>query len=192
MPRTVEPAIAAGTMASVRQPTLVIDDELIARPFHFGDIDRVIEAFADPDIRHWHAHRIETVMQAREWIGYAHVMWLRERSATFAIADLDDRVLGRVALHTDLPAGTAEIAYWVLPECRQRRIAVRAGTAVTQWGHDVLGLSRVLLEHAVQNTASCAVADALDYELEATSRSVHLLDDGRHDVHVHAHVADAR
>ena len=49
MLRTVDPAIPAGTMSSVPHPTIAVDDELMARPFHFGDVDRVIEAFADPD-----------------------------------------------------------------------------------------------------------------------------------------------
>lgn len=191
MSRTVGPAIAAGTMSSVHQPTIDVDEELTARPFHFGDVERVIEAFTDPDIRHWHARRIDTVDEARVSIGYGHIMWLREHTANFAIVDPDDRLLGRVALHTDLPAGTAEIAYWVLPDARRLQVAVRAGRAVTRWGHEQLGLSRIVLEHSTHNAASCAVARSLGYELEATLHSVQLLDDGRHDVHLHAHVVDS-
>jgi len=189
MPRSVVPAIAAGTMALARQPTLTIDDELTARPFHFCDVHRLIEAFADSDIHHWHARRVDTILEARELIGYGHAMWLQERSANFAIVGPDNRLLARVALHTDLAGGTAEIAYWVLPDARRQRVAVRAARAVTQWGHHELGLRRIMLEHSVLNTASCAVAKSLGYGLEATSRSVQLLDDGRHDVHVHAHLA---
>lgn len=176
-------------MSLARQPTLAIDDELTVRPFHFGDVDRVIEAFADPDIHHWHARRIDTVIEARELIGYGHAMWLQEHSANFAVADPDDRLVARVALHTSLPAGTAEIAYWVLPDARRQGVAVRAARAVTRWGHDHLGLSRIVLEHSVLNTASCAVANSLGYALETTSQSVQLLDDGRHDVHLHVHLA---
>lgn len=189
MPRTVDDAIPTGSMSPVPQPTIVVDDELTARPFHFGDVERVIEAYADPDIRRWHVRRIDTVIQAREWIGYNHMMWLRDRSAVFAIAGRDDRVLGRVALHTDLVGGIAEIAYWVLPDARRCGIAVRAGDAVTRWGHE-FGITRILLEHSIHNTASCAVARSLGYALECTSRSVQLLADGRHDVHIHAHLAD--
>ena len=144
MLRTVDPAIPAGTMSSVPQPTIAVDDQLIARPFHFGDVDRVIEAFADPDIRHWHARRIDTVTEARVWIGYGHMMWLREQTANFAIVDADDRLLGRVGLHTDLPGGTFEIAYWVLPDARRCRVAMRTGRALTRWGHDQVGLSRIV------------------------------------------------
>lgn len=191
MPRSVAPAIAPGTMSGVAQPSIAVDDTLRLRPFRYRDVDRVIEAYTDPDIRQWHARSVESVLDARRLIGSGHARWLREESAEFAIVGPDDRLIGRVALHTSLPGGTAEIAYWVLPDARHRGIATLAGRAATEWGHEWLGLSRILLEHAVANTASCAVARSLDYELEGTSRSVQLLDDGRHDVHVHAHLADS-
>lgn len=188
MPRTVEPAIAPGTMSSVPQPTLVVDDELTLRPFRFSDVDRVIEAFNDPAIRHWHTRRLDSVIEAREWIGYCHLLWLQEKGPNFAIVDAADQLLGRVVLYTDLEAGTAEIGYWVLPDARGHRVATRAARAVTQWGHDELGVRRILLEHAVHNTASCGVAQSLGYALEGTARSLYVLDDGIHDVHLHAHV----
>ena len=188
MPRTVEPAIAPGTMSSVPQPTLVVDDELTLRPFRFSDVDRVIKAFNDPAIRHWHTRRLDSVIEAREWIGYCHLLWLQEKGPNFAIVDAADQLLGRVVLYTDLEAGTAEIGYWVLPDARGHRVATRAARAVTRWGHDELGVRRILLEHAVRNTASCGVAQSLGYALEGTARSLYVLDDGIHDVHLHAHV----
>lgn len=188
MPRTVAPAVAPGIMSSIRQPTIAIDDELTLRPFRLTDVDRVIEAFDDPDIRHWHARHLDSVLQARQWIGYCHLLWLQEKCANFAVADTADRVLGRVAMYTELVGGTGEIGYWVLPDARGRGVAARAGAAVTRWGHEALDLHRIVLEHAVGNLASCGVAHALGYDLEGVARSLHLLADGRHDVHVHAHV----
>ena len=105
MPRTVAPAVAPGTMSSVHQPTIVIDDELTLRPFRFTDVDRVIEAFDDPDIRHWHTRRFDSPLEARESIGYGHILWLREQCANFAVVDATDQLVGRVALYTDLQAG---------------------------------------------------------------------------------------
>jgi len=191
MPRAVEPAVAPGTMASQRQPTIVVDDELTLRPFAFADAERVIEAFDDPAIRHWHARRIDSPLEAREWIGNCHRLWLLEQCADFAVVDAADRLLGRAGVYTEFQGGTGEIAYWVLPDARGRGIASRAAGAVTRWAHDTLGLHRILLEHAVDNVASCAVARLLGYELEGTARALHLLADGRHDVHLHAHLAES-
>jgi RimJ/RimL family protein N-acetyltransferase len=176
-------------MSSVPQPTITVDDELTLRPFRFTDVDHVIEAFSDPDIRHWHTRRIDSIIEAREWIGSTHQRWLQEQGPNFAIVDANDRLLGRVALYTETEGGTAEIAYWVLPDARGHGIAVRAARAVTRWGHDELGVRRILLEHAVDNAASCGVARSLGYALEGTARALYLLDDGIYDVHLHAHVA---
>ncbi len=175
-------------MSSAPQPTLAIDDELTLRPFRFVDVDRVITAFEDPDIRRWHTRRFDSPTEARESIGYGHILWLREQCANFAVVDPADQLVGRVALYTDLQAGTGEIAYWVLPDARGQRVAARAGAALTKWGHETLGLDRILLEHAVGNLGSCGVAQMLGYELEGTARALHLLADGRHDVHLHAHL----
>ncbi len=188
MPRTVPPAVAPGAMSSIRQPTIVVDDELTLRPFRFADADRVIEAFADPDIRHWHARRVDSVREAREWIGMTHLRWLQDQGPNFAIVDTADRLVGRVVLYTEVEGGTAEIGYWVLPDARCADVASRSARAVTQWAHDQLRIRRILLEHAVGNLASCAVAQSLGYGLEGTARSHYVLDDGIHDVHLHAHV----
>ncbi len=187
MPRTVPPVIAPGTMSSVAQPTLVVDDQLTLRPFHFGDVDRVVEAFNDPDIQHWHARRLDSPIEAREWVGYCHRLWLLEMGPNFAVVDADD-LLGRVVLYTDPEAGTGEIGYWVLPDARGRNVASRAARALTRWGHEELGLRRILLEHAVGNLASCAVARSIGYALEGTAQALYVLDDGIHDVHLHAHL----
>jgi ribosomal-protein-alanine N-acetyltransferase len=175
-------------MSSAPQPTLAIDDELTLRPFRFADVSRVITAFDDPDIRHWHTRRLDSPTEARESIGYGHILWLREQCANFAVVDATDQLVGRVALYTDLQAGTGEIAYWVLPDARGQRVAARAGAALTTWGHETLGLYRILLEHAVGNLGSCGVARSLGYELEGTARALQLLADGRHDVHLHVHL----
>ena len=59
---------------------------------------------------------------------------------------------------------------------------------MTEWAHG-LGVHRILLQHAVHNAASCAVADRVGYRPEGTARQLALHDDGWHDMHQHAHVA---
>ncbi len=103
----------------------------------------------------------------------------------------DDRLTGRVAMYTDLARGTGEVAYWVLPHARRRRVASRSLAAVTEWAHGWLGLGRILLQHSVDNAASCAVATRLGYELEGVARAADLHTDGWHDMHQHRHLADS-
>ncbi len=41
-------------MANFAQPEIVVDDELVLRPWQPTDAAAVIEAFSDADIQHWH------------------------------------------------------------------------------------------------------------------------------------------
>lgn len=188
MPYLVEPIIADGVMAATDQPPLRIDTDLSLRPFTVDDASAVLGAFSDPDIQLWHGFRLDTLAEATEWIQRTHELWSEEKSVVWAIAGPTDEVLGRCALHINRRQGTAEIAYWVLPAARRRRVAVRAVAAVTTWGHDRLGIRRILLQHSTKNTASCAVAISAGYAVEGTARQQDLHIDGWHDMHQHAHV----
>ncbi len=186
---TVPPAIAEGAMANIVQPRVPIDDELALRPWEFGDAPAVLAAFRDPDIIRWHTRRMTTLDEATEWIEASQTFWTKERSSNWAIVDVsDEQVLGRLALHTQLEYGTAEIAYWVLPRARQRGVASRAATAATAWGH-AFGFHRIELEHSTQNHASRAVAERAGFLPEGVKRASQRHADGPHDMHLHSHLA---
>ena len=186
---TVPPAIAEGAMANIVQPRVPIDDELTLRPWVHGDSPSVLAAFGDPDIIQWHARRMTTNDEAMAWIEASFEAWNKERSANWAIVDVsNEQVLGRTALHTQLEFGTAEIAYWVLPEARGRRVAARAAVAATAWGH-AFGFHRIELEHSTRNGASCAVAQRAGFLAEGVKRASQRHTDGPHDMHLHSHLA---
>lgn len=189
MPYTVDPVITGGAMSSLEQPTIRVDNDLRLRPFDHSDADTVLRAFAEPDIQLWHAFRVDAADEARAWIDRTHQLWSEDKSAVWAIVDGSNRVLGRCALHVDVRSGTAEIAYWVLPEARRRLVAARAAVSATAWAHRELGVHRVLLQHSTRNPASCAVARRAGYTEEGTARQQDLLVDGWHDMHQHAHLS---
>jgi RimJ/RimL family protein N-acetyltransferase len=63
MPDLVPAVIPAGRLCSLPQPTLQAG-QLTLRPWRLSDAEAVVEAYRDPDIRHWHVqsvglHRIE-------------------------------------------------------------------------------------------------------------------------------------
>lgn len=175
-------------MSQAVQPVIVVDAELHLRPFATSDAPAVREAFDDPDIQRWHVFRAESVGEAQTWIDNANKLWNDDKSGVWAIVDEADTVRGRCALHVDSRSGNAEIAYWVLPVFRGSGVAARAAAAVTRWGHEVLGVHRILLQHSVDNEASCAVARRVGYLVEGTARQQGLHLDGRHDMHQHAHL----
>lgn len=189
MTRTTADAIAAGAMRDIIQPSVPVDDELLLRPWRLSDAPAVLAAFSDDAIIRWHARRMTTLDEAEAWIESTQNAWTAEKSSGWAIVDrADDRVLGRCALHTYPSEGTAEMAYWLLPDGRGRGVATRATVAATEWGHG-FGFHRIELEHSTRNLASCAVAQRAGYLAEGTKRQSGIHADGLHDMHFHAHLA---
>jgi len=79
------------------------------------------------------------------------------------------------------------------------RSSVRSGSVercLTWWSRssrrafDEIRLHRLEIVHAVENMASCRVADKAGFALEGTLRSAMLHADGWHDMHLHAAIAD--
>ena len=98
----------------------------------------------------------------------------------------DDAVVGRVGYAPPTSGAPQRPGYWVLPQDRGRAIAPRVLTTVTRWLFDEVGFHRVTLNHAVENTASCRVADKAGFAPEGTARQQMLHADGWHDMHLHA------
>ncbi len=193
MPPTVGPALPPGTLQALAQPRLPLDaGEHVLRPWEpERDVEAVRRAFADPAIQFWHARRLDSDAEALEWLASWPRRWNSETDASWAIAAAGtDQAVGQVGLRTvSLEAAQAQMSYWVLPDVRRQRLAVRATDAVTQWAFIHLGLQRVFLHHSVRNAPSCAVANAAGFALEGTLRRHMLHSDGWHDTHVHARLA---
>lgn len=182
------PAIPAGRISENAQPVLRAG-ELTLRPWLPDDAPVVLRASADPAIRRWNRQFTTSSEDALAWIGQWDDRWRAEKDASWAVV-LDAEVLGRVSLRGfDLGDGAAQVTYWVLPAARGRGVAVRAAGQVAHWAFDV-GFHRLELVHSVANPASCRVAGKLGFALEGTLRSAVRHEDGWHDMHLHARLAD--
>lgn len=189
MPILVPPVVEPGAMVSRDQPVIVVDDGLLLRPWTAADARFVVEAYADPDIQHWHFRRYDTVEQARAWIEAELAGWTNETAASWVIARRSpDEPIGRVALYPVLKDGYAEISYWVLPRARGLGVATRCAIAATAWAH-AFGLHRVALEHSTRNPRSGRVAVGAGFVSEGIRRGANLHADGWHDMHLYSHLA---
>jgi ribosomal-protein-alanine N-acetyltransferase len=188
----VPPVVPSGGMCARPQPTLAASGEIQLRPWEDGDAPAVEAAFQDPAIRHWHLRRIESHEEALEWIAGWPDRWNAETDAGWAVVDRrTGEPLGQAALRTaNLAFGSAQVTYWVVRAARGRGVASAAAREVARWALEDLGLHRLSIHHSVQNDASCKVAERARFPLEATMRSALLHDDGWHDMHVHARLAD--
>ncbi|HWG24449.1 GNAT family N-acetyltransferase [Actinospica sp.] len=216
MPSLTRPAIPAGHLAASVQPVLPIDPGLSMRPWTAADAPSVIAAYADPDIRFWHARTVESEAEARALIERWRSAWSAESGANWAVvrtafsagsggglpgsgaggvrgpatgsAD-GDAVLGRIALRAiDTEQGRAECMYWIRPEARGGGVATRALCGLATWAFDEAGFHRLFLVHSMVNDASCRVATKAGFAPEGVERSSVLHPDGWHDMHVHSRI----
>jgi [ribosomal protein S5]-alanine N-acetyltransferase len=186
MTSLVTPAVPAGTISALPQPTLGVAG-LIIRPWLLDDSPDVLKAFSDPAIQQWHLLTLETRSEACKWIADRQKSWQDEKGANWAIADQSAQVIiGRVGLRDiNLYAGQAEFTYWMLPHARGQGTAAQAVTAVTRWCFDKIGLHRLIITHSTANVASCKVAEKAGFMHEGTMISHLKHADGWHDMHIH-------
>ena len=207
MPSLTPPVIPAGRLAGSVQPVLPVEQSLSLRPWAVTDAGAVIAAYADPQIRRWHARTVETEVEARSLIERWRSAWSAESGANWAVVRARQvraaevraaaheaergEVLGRIALRMiDTDQGRAECAYWIAPDARGDGIATKALGALAAWAFGEAGFHRLFLVHSTANDASCRVALKAGFAAEGVERSSVLHTDGWHDMHVHARIAE--
>lgn len=176
------------TVAPTR-PVRIESPGLVLRAFAATDVPDLLTAFADPEIVRWNpgpegAGAVAEFMSGRnDWSGAQHASW--------AVADLADRLIGSVSLHKiDPDQQDAEVGYWIGPWARRRGHATEAVSLASRFAFASLGLHRVHLYHAVENSGSCAVAAAAGFAHEGTLRQSFRYADGvHHDEHLHARLS---
>lgn len=162
------------------------------RPPSVEEAADTLALFTDPDVALWNPGPEHLDLdQARAWCQRA-ANWSDGSHATFSVRDVaSPRLLGNVSLHgIDPVQNDAQVGYRVAPWARRRDVATESVAAAASWAFASLGLHRLELAHAVENPASCRVAEKAGFRLEGTSRQSFVYGDGlRHDEHVHARLA---
>ena len=156
------------------------------------DVPALLAAFADPAIALWNAGRRRDAPleeRAKVWVE-SRAMWTREH-CSWVVRDAGGTLAGQVSVHLiDEMMGTAEMGYWLVPGARGRGIGTAAVDTASRFAFDLLGLARLDLFHAVENEASCRLAQRCGYLLEGTARQSYVYGDGlRHDEHLHGRLA---
>lgn len=185
-------------MASLHIPTEPVEipaGPIQLRPFEAAfDAQALHQAAHDPDIGRWNpsvrALRDPAVAQAKaaewgDWSPGTDLIWAIKESTTGRLAGAVV-VVGIDAFHS-----TGEVGYWLVPEFRGRGFATRAVGAASRYAFGAVGLARLAIIHAVDNSASCAVAERCGFPHEATLRSSGAVGDGteRVDEHIHGRLA---
>lgn len=160
-------------------PVALTAGDLLLRPWRQEDADAYWAALESPGGRLWHGSTTTSradvaalLVLRQDWSPGDHASWAVADAGTGAL-------LGSLSLHRiDLDQRVAEIGYWTVPAARRRGIAVRAVEAAVRWGFTDLGVRRIQLFHAVENTASGRVAEKAGFTREGRLRRSHRYGDG--------------
>jgi RimJ/RimL family protein N-acetyltransferase len=186
------------------EPVHLSAGRLYLRPVEPVDEPAIAAALRDPGIARWNTGisiaRAPEAERAAMWLRVREQGWAYGSAANFAILDATTgTVLGTVGIRdfNRLPE-QALAGYWTVPEARGQGVAPQALDAVCRWAFAPLnsgglGLHRITLDHALENTGSCRVAEKAGFRLEGTMRGSFLAFDGvRYDSHLHARLATDR
>ncbi|MCX5147045.1 GNAT family N-acetyltransferase [Streptomyces sp. NPDC048550] len=185
---TLAPVVPPGRMAAFPQPVLDLPGALRLRPWTPDDAPALVESCHDPEIRHWNRPAVLSPAEAAARTERWQERWHAEEAAIWAVAPaaggLPVGLIGVADL--DLPGGSGELLYWLLPAGRGGGVMVEATARVSRWAFEELGLHRLRITHSVANPASCRIATKAGFPLEGTMRGALLHADGWHDEHLHA------
>ncbi|HTW09861.1 MAG TPA: GNAT family N-acetyltransferase [Acidimicrobiales bacterium] len=131
---------------------------------------------AVPGPQRWSGPRND--QEAAHWLSGQELGWECGDWLTFAVLDVSQgRVVGQVGLGNREGGRVGigqrgEIHYWTAAGARGRGIAPAAVRAVTGWAFSSFGAQRlpcIMLVHALDNQASCRVAEKSGYPFDELS-----------------------
>jgi RimJ/RimL family protein N-acetyltransferase len=168
-----------GALPAITYPDPPLAGEaFVLRRFRTRDFDAAVAAREDPEAARW-----VNPIPFPGGAAMARYLEGQRRRGTllhFAIADAaEDDYLGEILLFIRSPQAAeldiGEIAYVVAPAARGRGIAAAAVRLLTEWAFSTLGLARLQLSIAPENTPSIRVAEKALYRYEGLLRSLKVI-----------------
>jgi RimJ/RimL family protein N-acetyltransferase len=161
------------------------------RPWREDDVPERLMTFADPLVQRfsWPHTEPYTEADARAFFAYVQRTRLNERELAFALVAPDDDadVLGGGSLHAiELAERRAAVGYWLAAHARGRGVATHATRLLARWAFERLGLQRLELTCAPDNSASQRVAERCGFTREGVLRSHMRFKGGRRDTIVYS------
>ncbi|MCU0281997.1 MAG: GNAT family N-acetyltransferase [Acidimicrobiia bacterium] len=176
----------AGFPQELRAPGLLL------RRYRAGDAAPVhaaaLESAAEVSPYETWCHEGYTLAEAAEYAAWWDQAWDKGSAHYYAVCDeTTGHYLGSCGLcPVEREHATAGLGFWVRTPDTGRGVATTAARLVAQAGFDHLGLNRIELLIAVQNTASRRVADKLGASYEGTLRKRLVLPAGPTDMAMYA------
>jgi RimJ/RimL family protein N-acetyltransferase len=163
----------------------LIEGPTALRPWRDTDVEAVVWACQDPEIARWTAVPSPyRATDARAFLLQRYDAIHSGSAAPFAVVDASSGdLLGSISLNRiEWKHQRTEVGYWLASEARGHGHAARALRTICAWGFQQLGLERIELLAATQNSASQRVAERAGFTREAILRSYMRAKDGRQDM----------
>jgi RimJ/RimL family protein N-acetyltransferase len=147
------------------------DGDLALRPWRPEDVPALVAACKDPEIPKWTlVPSPYSEDDARLWLAAQSAARRGGRRVEMAIVDLDDRLLGSIAIARSADGRVGEVGYWVAADARGRGVATRSVRLLSGWAFEALGLERIELLTEPENRVSQRVAEAAGFTRERLLR----------------------
>ena len=168
-----EPLSPGATLRLAVPPEGIRAGEVILRYPSLDDVDAILPAFRDPELRE--AGNLPAFDRDGLVASIHELPMLAERGRLLALAALDagsGEVIGGGTLHhLDSERKIVEIGYFVLPHARRRGVATTIARLLSQHAFS-LGIERVAAYVNVGNTASERVVERAGFTREGVVRSM--------------------
>lgn len=157
----------------MKVPPILETERLRLRPFAASDavdVQRLAgdRAVADTTLNVPHPYEVGA---AEQWISTHQPKFEAGELANFAVTRLDSgELVGAIGLRIVQRSDRAELGYWIGKPYWGRGYCTEAGTAVLDYGFNVLGLNRIHASHLSRNPASGRVMQKLGMQHEGTAR----------------------
>jgi RimJ/RimL family protein N-acetyltransferase len=146
------------------------DDTVRLRPWSVHDVDALVDAWNDDEIRKWtRVPEKRAAPDALRWIAAEGLRRERALALDLVISPADEAdttVLGEVGM-VPLAGGPsrAELGWWVSAPHRRRHVATRAVGLFATWLRDELAFTDLFAEVDPENPASVWVAESNNLRL---------------------------
>ncbi len=172
LPRSV-PGLGEPALSLQLPADGIRDDDIVLRLPIADDVDELVPAFADPELRE--AGNLPDLDRAEllEALPYLPALAADGRLLPIVVAEAPhgDVVGGAALHHLDSERGIVELGYWLYPHARGRGFATRVARLLAEHAF-ALGVQRVAAYVNVGNRASERVLERAGFSREGVIRSL--------------------
>lgn len=151
-------------------------ERVLLRPYRVEDADDVFSASIESveTVGRWMpwCHPSYTRAESVEWIDKSLAMWRSGEACEFAVFDAAYQYVGGGGLNQfNRVNNFANLGYWIRQSRQRHGLAVDVVRVLARFGFETLGLTRIELVVATENTPSRRVAEKAGAQFECVARN---------------------